>query len=227
MSLAKYSAVVFLVGALCISSLVWADEKGSGSVAKWGLWSDPQVEPLQPAIKEKEASVRVEPGEDLSVKDYILGPGDQLDISVWKDEALIRSLAILPDGKLSFPLVGELVAAGKTVSQLKKEIEAKLSRFIPDPILSIEVKQVNSQIIYVIGRVNAPGRFVLNVNVNILQALAMAGGFNPFAEKSKVKIIRSEGDKSRVIPFDYDEIVKKERLEEIIGLKRGDVVVVP
>jgi polysaccharide export outer membrane protein len=231
MSLAKYAAVVVLAVALLTHSVVGAEENAPGAAAKWGLWSDPQPTTVQGGEKEKEkekeAPPKVEPSEDVADKDYVLGPGDQLDISVWKDEALTRSLAILPDGKISFPLVGELMAAGKTVAQLKKDIEGRLSRFIPDPVLSLEVKQVNSQIIYVIGRVNTPGRFVLNVNVNVLQALAIAGGFNPFADKSKVKIIRNEGGKTRIIAFDYDLVVKKERLEENIGLKRGDVIVVP
>jgi len=231
MSLVKYPAVAVLAVVILSHSMARAEDKAPAAPAKWGLWSDPQPAAVQGSEKEnekeKEAPAKVAPSEEASDKDYVLGPGDQLDISVWKDEALTRSLAILPDGKIAFPLVGELMAAGKTVGQLKKDIEGKLTRFMPEPVLSVEVKQVNSQIIYVIGRVNTPGRFVLNTNVNVLQALAIAGGFNPFADKGKVKIIRTEGDKTRVITFNYDEVVKKERLEENIGLKRGDVIVVP
>ncbi|SRR6266567_739066 len=231
MSLVKYSAVVVLAVTLLTHSVAGAEEKAPGTAAKWGLWSDPQPATVQGGEKENEKEkavpAKVEPSEDVADNDYILGPGDQLDISVWKDEALTRSLAILPDGKIAFPLVGELMAAGKTIAQLKKDIEGKLTRFMPEPVLSLEVKQVNSQVIYVIGRVNTPGRFVLNANVNVLQALAIAGGFNPFADKGKVKIIRYEGDKTRVFKFDYDQVVKKETPEINFGLKRGDVIVVP
>ena len=227
MSLVKYSAVVVLAVALLAHSVAGAEEKAPGTAGKWGLWSDPQPATVQMGEKENDAPPKVEPSVEVADKDYILGPGDQLDISVWKDEALTRSLAILPDGKIAFPLVGELVAAGKTVAQLKKDIEGKLARFMPEPVLSLEVKQVNSQIVYVIGRVNTPGRFVLNTNVSVLQALAIAGGFTPFADKSKVKIVRYEGDKTRVFKFDYDEVVKKETPEINFGLKRGDVIVVP
>jgi polysaccharide export outer membrane protein len=160
-------------------------------------------------------------------KDYIIGPGDVLDISVWKDETLTRSVVVLPDGKISFPLIGEVIASGKTVAKLKKEIEEKLSAFVPDVILSFEVKQVNSMLIYVIGRVNNPGRFLLNTNVNVLQALSMAGGLTPFAKRDKIKIFRHEGDKTQIFKFHYDDVVEGKDLEQNIILKKGDVVVVP
>ena len=159
--------------------------------------------------------------------DYLIGPGDILDISVWKDETLTRTVVVLPDSKISFPLIGEVVAGGKTVAQLKKEIEGKLAPFVPDITLSLEVKQVNSVLIYVIGRVNAPGRFALNVNVNVLQALSIAGGFNPFAKRDKIKVFRQEGDKTNIFNFQYDSVVEGKNLEQNIMLKRGDVVVVP
>ena len=160
-------------------------------------------------------------------KDYVIGPGDALDISVWKDETLTRSVIVLPDGKISFPLIGEVMATGKTVAQLKKEIEEKLSAFVPDVTLSFEVKQVNSMLIYVIGRVNTSGRFVLTANVNVLQALAIAGGLTPFAKRDKIKIFRQEGDKTNIFHFQYDSVVDGKNLEQNIMLNRGDVVVVP
>jgi polysaccharide export outer membrane protein len=159
--------------------------------------------------------------------DYVIGPGDVLDISVWKDETLTKSVVVLPDGKISFPLIGQVVASGKTVAQLKKEIEKKISPYVPDVTLSFEVKQVNSMLIYVIGRVNNPGRFVLNVNVNVLQALSMAGGLNPFAKRDKIKVFRQERDKTHIYFFQYDGVVDGKHLEQNILLKRGDVVVVP
>lgn len=160
-------------------------------------------------------------------KDYLIGPGDVLDISVWKDETLTRQVVVLPDGRISFPLIGEVIASGKTVAQLKKEIAEKLSAFVPDVTLLFEVKQVNSMLIYVIGRVNNPGRFLLNVNVDVLQALSMGGGLTPFAKRDKIKIFRKEGDKTQIFKFHYDDVVEGKNLEQNIILKRGDVVVVP
>lgn len=158
---------------------------------------------------------------------YIIGPGDVLSISVWKDEALTSVPTVLPDGFISFPLIGSIKAAGKTVTELKAEMEGKLVRYVPDIVLSLEVKQASSMIVYVIGRVNSPGRFNLNANINVLQALSTAGGLNVFAKNNKIKIFREENGKTRIFPFEYDKIVKGENLEQNIRLKKGDIVVVP
>jgi polysaccharide export outer membrane protein len=159
--------------------------------------------------------------------EFMIGPGDVLDISVWKDEALTRSCVVRPDGFISFPLVGEVKAAGKTAAQLRTELGKNISRYVPDAVLSVEVRQINSLIIYVIGRVNAPGRFVMNTNVDVLQALATAGGLNVFAKRNHIKIFRQEKNETTIFPFEYDEIVEGNRLEQNIQLKRGDVVVIP
>jgi polysaccharide export outer membrane protein len=157
--------------------------------------------------------------------DYLIGPGDVLEISVWKEEALTKNLIVRPDGKISFPLIGEVVAAGKTVAHLKKEMETRLVRFVPDPVLSVGVQQVNSLMIYVIGRVNNPGRFVLNANINVLQALAMAGGLDSFAKRDQVKIFRNVRGKVLIYTFDYDDVSAGKNLRQNITLARGDVVV--
>jgi polysaccharide export outer membrane protein len=158
---------------------------------------------------------------------YQIGMGDLLGISVWKDEALTKDVTVLPDGTISFPLLGLVKAAGKTVGQLKAELEKRISEYAPDPVLNLEVKQVNSMIIYVIGRVNSPNRFVLNTNVSVLQGLAMAGGLNPFAKRNSIKVFRTEGGTTVTFPFHYDDVVEGRRLAENIELERGDVIVVP
>jgi polysaccharide export outer membrane protein len=163
----------------------------------------------------------------LPEKDYIIGPGDVLDISVWKVEELSKMVTVLPDGRIAFPLVGQITAGGKTVNELSQELENKLQKFVPDLNLSVMVQQVNSMVVYVIGRVNNPGRFVLNANANVLQALAMAGGLNPFAEGGKIKIFRKQQSGTEIIRFDYDDVVKGKELAQNIMLRRGDVIVVP
>ena len=159
--------------------------------------------------------------------DYIIGPGDVLDISVWKEAALTKLVIVTPDGKISFPLIGAVTAGGRTVADLTKELEKKLSRFVPDLSLSVVIHQVNSMMVYVIGRVNKPGRFVLNANIDVLQALAMAGGLNPFAEQGNIKIFRETKDGKRIFNFDYNDVSVGKKLEQNIKLKRGDVIVVP
>ena len=158
---------------------------------------------------------------------YQIGPGDVLNIEVWKDPVLTRPVTVLPDGKIAFPLIGEIVAEGKTVSQLKKEIEGRLARYVQDAVITVEVRQMSSLQIYVLGRVNAPGRTILSANVNVLQALAIAGGPNAFANRSRIRIFRQEGGKTLVLPFDYDDVTAGKNMESNILLRRGDVVFVP
>jgi len=189
-------------------------------LASGPLWA---AEPQKaPAAAGKAA---VEPAK--SDRDYLIGPGDMLEIAVWKDEALTKSPVVRPDGKISFPLIGELVAEGKTVAQLKKEIEGTLSRYVPDVDLHVNVQQVNSMVVYVIGKVNNPGRQIVNSRVNLLQVLATAGGLNPFAKRGDIKVFRQEGPKTRILEFDYDNVIEGKHLEQNILLVRGDVVVVP
>ena len=203
-------------------------------VARWvrtALWmasllvalgAGAQAQEKKPAAAASGGAAAVDSGPD-----YLLGPGDVIDIAVWKDETLTKSLVVLPDGKISFPLIGEIRVAGRTIAQLKQEITKKISPYAPDPVISIEVRQVNSMLIYVIGRVNAPGRFSLNTNVNVLQALTMAGGLNAFAKRDKIKIFRQEGQKTTILRFKYDEVVEGTGLEQNIMLQRGDLIVVP
>ncbi|MFZ1986885.1 MAG: polysaccharide biosynthesis/export family protein [Desulfatitalea sp.] len=162
-----------------------------------------------------------------AVGDYLIGPGDVLDIAVWKNADLTKMVTVLPDGKISFPLVGPMTAADKTVSQLSTELRDRLTRYVPDVDLSIIVVKVNSQIIYVIGRVNDPGRFELNTNVTVMQALAMAGGLNPFAKKGDIKIFRKGLADPGYFKFDYDDVSTGVNLAQDIWLKRGDLIVVP
>ncbi len=162
-----------------------------------------------------------------SAGDYAIGAGDIISIAVWKDDSMSRQLVVLPDGHISFPLIGRIKAEGKTINQLESEVTKKLNRFISKPVVTVEVIQVNSMQIYVIGKVNRPGRFALSDEVDVLQALAMAGGFNTFARRSKVRIFRRKDGKTDILPFDYDAVADGKHLEQNIFLQRGDVVVVP
>ncbi len=159
--------------------------------------------------------------------DYIIGSGDVLDISLWKDEAMTKQVTVRTDGKIVFPLIGEIAAAGRSVAEVKQEMVEKLKEYVPEPVLTVDVKQINSMIVYVTGRVNHAGRFPVNTPVTVLQAISMAGGLNAFAKRSKIKVFRQENGETVTFPFDYDEVVDGENLQQNIVLKRGDVVVVP
>ncbi len=157
---------------------------------------------------------------------YRIGPGDVLQISVWKNEDLTKQVIVLPDGRIHFPLVKELDVAGMTVSELEKMLREKLIPFVPEPDLFINVAQVNSMMIYVIGKVNSPGRFTMNTNIDVLQALSVAGGLNPFAKEKEIAVFRKIDGESTTFNFNYKEVSEGINLEQNITLKRGDVIVV-
>jgi polysaccharide export outer membrane protein len=160
-------------------------------------------------------------------KIYHLDSGDVIEISVWKDPELSRNLVVPPDGIISFPLIGSIDVTHLTVSELKKVVTQKLSEFIPDATVTIMLIEINSLKAYVIGKVNNPGEFTINLETNVMQILSMAGGLNPFASKGSINIIRQRDNRIIKIPFDYGKVEKGKNLEQNILLQSGDVVVVP
>ncbi len=160
-------------------------------------------------------------------KTYLIGPEDILEISVWKDPSLTKEVVVRPDGKISFPLIGELRAGGVSVEELEKELKSGLEKFIPDVVVTVMVIKVNSLKIYVLGKVARPGVYSIGKPLNVLQALALAGGLTPFAKAKKILILRNENSQHIRIRFNYEKIEKGEFLEQNIPLHSGDVLVVP
>ena len=158
---------------------------------------------------------------------YRVGPEDVLEISVWHEDALKKETLVRPDGGISYPLVGEVQVAGKTVLEIREEIAKRLEKFIPDPAVSVTILKVGSQRIYVIGKVNKPGEFPVGRSVDVLQALSMAGGLTPFSDANDIRVMRRDGDRQVVLPFEYGRVVRGQKLEQNIQLHGGDVVVVP
>lgn len=158
---------------------------------------------------------------------YRVLPGDMLQISVWGEENLQGEVLVRPDGALSFPLCGDISARNRSVSELQEEITKRLSRYISDPVVTVSVAQVLGNKIYVIGQVTRPGVFVVNPQVDVLQALTMAGGTTPFASLNDIKILRRTGDRQQALRFRYDDVIKGRDLEQNVILQSGDVVVVP
>jgi polysaccharide export outer membrane protein len=158
---------------------------------------------------------------------YSIQPGDILEISVWKEESMLRQVMVRPDGGLSYPLVGEIQAAGKSVGELQALVTDSLTKYIPAPVVTISTQQLNGNKIYVVGRVQRPGEFVANRYMDVVQALSVAGGMTPYAATNKIKVLRRENGQLTAIPFKYGEIEKGENLEQNIILQSGDVVLVP
>ena len=158
---------------------------------------------------------------------YKVQPGDIISISVWKEEDLQRDVLIRPDSAFSFPLIGEINSKNKSIANITNEIANKLEKFIPQPDVSVSIKQINGNKIYVIGKVNRPGEFALSKPLDVMQALSLAGGTATFAELDDIIILRRENGIQHAIPFDYPEVERGKKLEQNIILISGDVVVVP
>ena len=164
---------------------------------------------------------------DIDPSTYRIGPEDLLEISVWHEDALKREALVRPDGGVSYPLIGEVQAAGRTVLEIREDIAKRLEKFIPDAVVSVTILKIGSQRIYVLGKVNKPGEFPVGRYVDVLQALSMAGGLAPFADSNAIRVMRRDGAGQAVLPFEYGRVVRGEKLEQNIQLRGGDVVVVP
>lgn len=172
----------------------------------------------------QDAGVAVSGSERPDVaSDYTLGKEDVLDLSVLNFDQLTGPVTVRPDGKVSVKLVGDIQAEGRTVAEVQKEIATKMKAFLPDPHVTLSVKQINSMKVFVMGRVAAPGMFNVGANVNLLQALAMAKGFTPWAKRSKVVLVR--GTTGKRVKVDYDKVVSGK--QDNFLLYPGDTIVVP
>ena len=160
-------------------------------------------------------------------KPYYIGPGDVLEISVWKDPNLSRNVVVPPDGIIAFPLIKSINVTNLTVADLQKIVTQSLSEYVPEATVTVMLLEINSLRAYVIGKVNNPGEFPIDMNTNVMQILAKAEGLNPFASRGNIKILRQQGNRVIKIPFDYGDVEKGTNLEQNIILKSGDVVVVP
>ena len=158
---------------------------------------------------------------------YRVQPGDQLGVTVWREDDLSSGAVVLPDGTASFALVGQMYVAGKTVDQIKEEYVQRLSTFIPDPVVTIRLGELGGNQIYIIGKVGRPGVFQVSRYVDVMQALSMAGGMTPFASVNKINILRRVNGTEQVISFRYGDVEKGKNLEQNIILQSGDVIVVP
>ena len=167
------------------------------------------------------------PKAPLGLPAYKIGPGDLLTISVWKEEGLQQEVLIRPDGGMSFPLAGDVQAGGKSVSELSDMLVQKIKKYIPDPVVTVAVRQIQNNKIFVVGKVNRPGEFVATHYVDVMQALAMAGGLNAYASANNIKILRRVNGKVQSKSFEYGDVSSGDNLEQNIILQSGDVVVVP
>jgi polysaccharide export outer membrane protein len=158
---------------------------------------------------------------------YRLQPGDVLFVDVWKEKELQQEVLVRPDGGFTFPLAGDVVAAQRSVEDLRTELETRLRHYIPDAVVTVGVKTVSGNRVYVIGKVTRPGDYMLVRPTDVLQALSLAGGMTPFADVNSIRVLRREHSTQTAFEFRYSDVEHGRHLEQNILLQGGDTVVVP
>jgi polysaccharide export outer membrane protein len=168
----------------------------------------------------------VKPRVAPTLEEYRIGPEDVLSISVWKNEPMSRVLPVRPDGMISLPLLDDVMAAGLTPTELRNLLAQRLAEYVPSPAVTVIVNDVKSFKVSVIGEVMRPARYELKSRTSVLDVLALAGGFNQFAARTRIVVLRQEGDKKIRIPFNYNRVTNGSD-EENVYLRPGDIVLVP
>lgn len=175
------------------------------------------------------AAHAVEKSPLIVTSNYIIGPEDVLEITIWRNADLSKVVAVRPDGRISLPLIGDVEAVGKTATQLAETITAKLKEYKENPQVAIVVREVNSYAIYVLGEVAKPGKYPLKSKTTLLQAITIASGFTPVAARNKIVVFRlgANGSGGEKIKVSYDDIVLRDNSQQNVELKPGDTLVVP
>jgi len=204
-------SLVFSLAAFSLTVPLWAQNANQKPSA-----------PAQASIKGASGTVST-PGDP----NYIIGPQDVVDISVWKEPDLSRVVPFRPDGKISLPLLNDVQAAGLTPAQLGAQITTSLTKYVTNPQVTVIVSQINSQRIYILGEVARAGSYTLLPDMNVLQALSNAGGLTAFANSKKIYILRQDNGKQQKIPFNYKEVLSGKDPGQNVALKPGDTIVVP
>jgi len=157
---------------------------------------------------------------------YALGPGDSLNIQLWKEPTLSGLVKVRPDGFVTLPLVNEIQVTGLTTAELRKQLESKYKEFVRGPVVTVRVEGIASSEVFLVGQVTRPGAYLLNGNDTVLQVITRAGGLTIFAQRRDIKTVRRAGDKVTEYVSDYDAIVAGDLKQDII-LRPGDRVIVP
>jgi polysaccharide export outer membrane protein len=159
--------------------------------------------------------------------EYLLRPGDVVQVFVWKEPDLTRDATVRLDGRITMPLLGDIEASGRTPQELGNELATRLQKLLENPVVTVSLAQPNSSRFFVIGMVNQPGGFPLTGRVTVLQALALAGGFKDYAKTDKILIIRGASGSPTATPFNYKKIEDGSDLAQNAVLRAGDTILVP
>lgn len=210
---------LFLVVSLLVAFPAWAQQEQQEQQEQSAPMGPNPITPGE-GIKPVDETV---PAEPVDPKSYVIGPEDQLMVRVWREREVSGAVIVRPDGKITLPLIGEVQAGGKTPQQLKKVVTKKLSEFLNRPEVMISVTAIRSKKYYITGQVNRTGAFPLVVPTTVLEALSGAGGFQQWAKKNKIIILRG----NKRLKFNYKDIIKGKHLAQNIYLQNGDNIIVP
>ena len=179
--------------------------------------------------KDKDLKIEKIDYDNFIINDYLIGPEDIIEISVWKAQDLSTTTVVRPDVIISLPLIGEITASGLTAKELGELIEQRLEEFKQTPIVSVIVKEINSKAVFITGEVIRPGKYPLRSDTTIIQAITLAGGFTQWAKRDKIVIIRKSPSSPAVekITVKYSDIASGKDMKSNILLKSGDTVIVP
>lgn len=177
-------------------------------------------------FSQEKQSQDIQPAEKRE-KEYAIGIGDVIEVLVWKEPDLSRTVPVRLDGRISLPLVGDVKAAGMTTSQLTKELKDKLSGIITEPTVNVLITESRSMKYFITGEINTPGEFAIEKPITVLQALARGGGFREWAKKNRILIVRRLDGEDRYLPFDYEAFLKDGTSKQNILIEPGDTIIVP
>ena len=192
------------------------------------LSSDLAAQTTRTAINRGEAAAAAAVKLPVPVDEYVIGPDDVLAVNVWKEPEISRTLPVRPDGNISLPLIGDLMASGHTPAQLQNEIRQQLVAYLSNPEVAVLVQEAKSHKFNIVGEVEKPGSYVISGPMTILDAIAIAGGLRDFARQSKLYVLRFNADGSRTrIPFNYRQVIRGNALQADVQLQPRDTIVVP
>ena len=183
------------------------------SLCPLSVWAAEESAPLQGTAQQN--------------RDYLIGAGDVLEIIVWREPDLSRTVRVRPDGKISLPLVDDVQAAHNTLPQLKKRLTNALAEFVENPSVYVMLEENRSKKVYLVGMITTPGEYLLEHNTTVLQAIASAGGFTEWASKDEIILLRHEGGRDKIYRINYKNIIKGKDFSQNHKLKAGDTIIVP
>jgi polysaccharide export outer membrane protein len=173
-----------------------------------------QVQPSKPSVAASEES-------------YVIGAGDKLSIDVWKEPDLSKQVTVRLDGKISLPLIEDVVAAGLTSAQLRTQLTEKYGQYVDSPVVSVTVLESLSKKVYLLGKVTKPGEYLLQKNMTVVQAISLAGGLTEWADAADIRLIRKIKGVERTFRVNYDAIVSGKDVSQNVQLEPDDTIFVP